>query len=125
MPQIADFPAHHAHLNELFAQLRTELPATISSFFRLHTDSLSEGALDTKTKELISIAMSIGAHCDGCVAYHVHDAVRAGATREEILETIGVAVMMGGGPALVYGAETLEALNQFKSQQLATAAAQS
>ncbi|MEX2556128.1 MAG: carboxymuconolactone decarboxylase family protein [Actinomycetota bacterium] len=121
MSQTTDFPAYHAHLNELIAQLRAELPAAIGSFFRLHTESLRPGALDTKTKELISIGISITAHCDGCVAYHVHDALEAGASRDEVLETIGVAVMMGGGPALVYGAQALEALDQFEDKHLKTA----
>jgi AhpD family alkylhydroperoxidase len=58
---------------------------------------------------------SIAARCDGCIAYHVHDALKAGATRKEIVETIGVAVLMGGGPATVYGAEAFEALNQFET----------
>jgi alkylhydroperoxidase/carboxymuconolactone decarboxylase family protein YurZ len=47
------------------------------------------------------------------MAYYVLDALRAGATRQEITETIGVAVLMGGGPAVMYGAEALEALAQF------------
>jgi alkylhydroperoxidase/carboxymuconolactone decarboxylase family protein YurZ len=46
-------------------------------------------------------------------AYHVHDALEAGATRQEIAETVGVAVMMGGGPSVVYGCQALEALDEF------------
>lgn len=48
------------------------------------------------------------------IAYHVHDALRADATRREVLETIGVAILMGGGPVTVYGAEAFEALDQFE-----------
>ena len=51
--------------------------------------------------------------CDGCMAYHVHDALRGGASPDEITETIGVAVKMGGGPSVIYGCEALEALLQF------------
>lgn len=51
--------------------------------------------------------------CDGCIAFHVHDAVKAGASRKEIVETIGVAVLMGGGPSVMYGCEALAALDQF------------
>ena len=61
----------------------------------------------------MALAIAIAIRCEGCIAYHVHDAIAAGATREEIAETIGVAVMMGGGPAAVYGAEALEAAGQF------------
>jgi alkylhydroperoxidase/carboxymuconolactone decarboxylase family protein YurZ len=52
--------------------------------------------------------------CGGCIAFHVHGALKAGATRQEVLETIGVALMMGGGPASVYAAEAYEALGQFE-----------
>ncbi len=52
--------------------------------------------------------------CDGCIAYHVHDAVDAGASRQELIETIGVAVMMGGGPSVVYGCEALQAIDQLQ-----------
>lgn len=55
--------------------------------------------------------------CDGCVAYHVHDALEAGASRDEIVEVIGVAVLMGGGPAVVYGSEALEAVEQFQGSE--------
>jgi AhpD family alkylhydroperoxidase len=63
-------------------------------------------------KELMALAIAICVHCQGCIAYHIHDALDAGATRAQVLETIGVAVMMGGGPALVYGAEALDALDE-------------
>ena len=52
--------------------------------------------------------------CDGCIAYHVYDAVDAGASRQELIETIGVAVMMGGGPSVVYGCEALQAIDQLQ-----------
>jgi alkylhydroperoxidase/carboxymuconolactone decarboxylase family protein YurZ len=54
------------------------------------------------------------AGCDGCIAFHTHDALRAGATPQEVLEALGIAVLMGGGPAAVYGWQALEALEQFQ-----------
>jgi AhpD family alkylhydroperoxidase len=62
-----------------------------------------------------ALGIGIAARCDGCIAYHVHDALKAGASRKEIVETIGVAVLMGGGPAAVYGTEAFAALNQFET----------
>ncbi len=56
------------------------------------------------------------------IAYHVHDALRAGATRQEIVETIGVAMMMGGGPATMYGCHAFEALDQFETERAEEAA---
>ncbi|MBX7144223.1 MAG: carboxymuconolactone decarboxylase family protein [Oligoflexia bacterium] len=84
----------------------------MGAFVQLHHAAMAKGALDTKFKELIALGISICARCDGCIARHVSDALRAGATREEIVETIGVAVSMGGGPATVYGCEAFQALEQ-------------
>ena len=67
-----------------------------------------------KIKELIALAIGITVRCDGCIAFHVHDVVKAGATHDEIVEAIGVAIMMGDGPAVVYGSQALEALEQFE-----------
>jgi AhpD family alkylhydroperoxidase len=86
----------------------------LGAFSQLHHKSLIDGALNTKVKELMCLAIGIAVHCDGCIAYHVHDALKAGASRQEVVETISVAVMMGGGPAAVYAAMAMEALDQFQ-----------
>jgi AhpD family alkylhydroperoxidase len=85
----------------------------MAGFNQLHKRAMADGVLSAKTKELIALAIAITVRCDGCLAYHVHDALYAGATRQEIVETIGVAVVMGGGPSAIYGSEALEALEQF------------
>jgi len=108
------YPALHDHLQGLIGQLGKQLPGPTGGFARLHTQAMANGALTTKVKELMALSIAIAVQCDGCIAYHVHDALAAGATHEEVVETIGVAVMMGGGPALMYGAEAFEALGQFE-----------
>ena len=110
-----NYPDMYEHLRGLMGRLAVETPSVMSGFTKLHGASTAEGALDTKTKELIALAIGIAVHCDGCVAYHVHDALGAGATRAEVIDTIGVAIMMGGGPSVVYGCEALEALEQFQA----------
>lgn len=110
----ADFPAEHARLQGLIRELGEAVPGPVSGFARMHASAVTPGALERHVKELMALAVAICVHCQGCIGYHVHDALDAGATREQVLETIGVAVMMGGGPALVYGAEALDALNQFR-----------
>jgi AhpD family alkylhydroperoxidase len=69
-------------------------------------------ALSKKVKGLMALGIGIAARCGSCIAYHTHDALKAGATRQQILETIGVAIFMGGGPAMVYGCEALAALDE-------------
>lgn len=109
------YPALYDHLQGLIGQLGKQLSGPIGGFARLHTQAMANGALTTKVKELMALSIAIAVQCDGCIAYHVHDALTAGATHEEVVETIGVAVMMGGGPALMYGAEAFEALGQFET----------
>lgn len=110
-----DLPGIYAHLNQLIERLGEAAPETMAGFGQLHEASAKDGALDSKTKELIALAIGIAVHCDGCISYHAHDALEAGASREEIVEVIGVAVMMGGGPSVVYGCQALEAVDQFQS----------
>jgi AhpD family alkylhydroperoxidase len=109
---VTDAVDEHARLRALIAELSAAAPGPLSGFARLHAGAVTPGALERHVKELMALAIAICAHCQGCIAYHVHDALDAGATREQVIETIGVAVMMGGGPAVVYGAEALDALDQ-------------
>ena len=90
-------------------------PAVMKAFSGLHKAAVATGSLDTKTKELMALAISITTRCDDCIAHHTHDALEAGATRDEIAEAIGVAVLMGGGPSMLYAAHAIEALDQFSA----------
>ena len=114
---IQDYNAYYRQFRERMRRLNRALPETMNGIGVLHRASLGEdGALDRKTRELIAVAIGIAVRCDGCIASHVHAALRAGATHEEMLETIGVSVFMGGGPSTVYGAEALAALEQFEEK---------
>jgi len=108
---------HYEEIVEKMGDLGKVIPDVMGGFQKLHKAAAEEGALSTKMKELIALAIGITVRCDGCIAYHVHDALEAGATRNEVEETIGVAIFMGGGPSVVYGAEALEALQQFEERQ--------
>lgn len=84
-------------------------PATASAFKQLHVASLAPASLDLKTKELIALACGVSRLCEGCIVHHAKAAKAAGATLDEIRETLDVCVLMGGGPATVYGKKALEA----------------
>lgn len=71
------------------------------------------GALNENQKELTALGIGIASRCDGYIAFHTHEALAQGASAEKITETIGVAISMGGGPALMYAAHAMEALKQF------------
>jgi AhpD family alkylhydroperoxidase len=109
-----DYPRLHKELEQYISKLGIDILATMSGFGVLHKNAMADGALPARMKELLALGIAVAVRCDGCIAYHVRDALQAGASRSEIAETIGVAVLMGGGPALIYGAEAYEALNQFE-----------
>jgi AhpD family alkylhydroperoxidase len=98
-------------MNGRMASLRKAIPSVAKEFGGLAREAIAPGVLDPKTKELIALAIGIAARCDGCLAYHAKAAAKYGATREEVAETIGVAVYMGGGPSMIYGAEALSAFD--------------
>jgi AhpD family alkylhydroperoxidase len=110
-----DFPARRSELQGQMLRLGREIPATMGGFASLHKAATAGGKIDSKTKELIALGIAVAVRCESCISFHVHDALNAGATRAEILDALGVAVMMGGGPAAMYACDALTALEQFES----------
>ena len=110
------YPEKLAKIRECMGTYGEASPKVMKSFMSLHHAAGSDGVLDAKTKELIALSIGVVVRCNGCIAFHVHDALKAGATREEIIEALDVAVLMGGGPALMYVLEALEALEQFEKE---------
>lgn len=101
--------------------LRTGVPEVMKSFSGVGKAAGSDGALDRKTKELIALAIGVAVRCDDCIAFHARECAAAGASREEVLEMLGMAIYMGGGPSVMYGAHALEAFTQLaKPAQPAT-----
>jgi AhpD family alkylhydroperoxidase len=107
-------------------QYRTELLGRIGEIGKLSPDTVKgyqtltdagqkTGHLDAKTRELISLAVAVTTRCDGCITVHVGEALKHGATREEIAEALGVAVAMNAGAALVYSARAMDAVSQHSS----------
>lgn len=96
--------------------LRQASPEAMKAFGALSMAATASKAIDSKTKELMALAVSIAVHCDRCVAYHTKMAHQHGATRDELVETVAVAVYMGGGPAAVYGADAVRAYDAFSGK---------
>lgn len=109
---INDWPQANKELSKALATYRGAAPNVSSTFSGLAKAATQPGTLDPKTKELIAVAIGIAGRCDSCIGFHTEAAIRHGASREEIIETIGVATYMGGGPSYVYGAQGLQAFDQ-------------
>lgn len=95
------------------ATLRSGAPDVMKSFSELGRAAMADGALTKKTKELMALALGVAARCDPCIGYHMQTLVKLGATRQELDETLGVAVYMGGGPSLMYAAHAIAAFEEF------------
>jgi AhpD family alkylhydroperoxidase len=100
-------------LSPLHRELRRSIPEVYKGFGELHQAAFAAGELDTKTKELIALAIGVVEGCDGCIASHAQAAVRAGASRQEAAEAIGVTFLMKGGPATIYGPRAYDAFCEF------------
>lgn len=96
--------------------LRKNIPDTMNGFHALAQSATAEGALTTKTKELIALGIGVATRCDGCIGFHMEALVKLGASREEVEEALGMAIYMGGGPALMYAADALLAFDQFSEK---------
>jgi AhpD family alkylhydroperoxidase len=95
--------------------LRTGARDVMKSFGDLGRFAMADGALDKKTKELIALALGVAAHCDPCIGFHMQTLVKLGVSRQEVDETLGVAVYMGGGPSLMYAANAIAAFEEFSA----------
>jgi len=107
------FPDLTRAISRRVASLRDGQPEAMHGFRRLSDGAMAAGAIDARTKEFIALALGIAAHCDGCLGFHAKALVALGATRAQIEEVVAVAVYMGGGPSLMYGADALAAFEQF------------
>ena len=106
-PEMADM------LTGELRNLRGGAPDVMKGFAAIAQAALKPGALDAKSKELIALAISVAVRCDDCIAFHAKAAVERGASREEILETLGMAIYMGAGPSVMYASHALGAVTQF------------
>ncbi|MES9995948.1 carboxymuconolactone decarboxylase family protein [Desulfovibrio aminophilus] len=88
--------------NALFKDLKKSTPAQFDSLMEFMKNAKADGTLDGKAKNLTLVALAVANQCDWCIAVHVANAVKSGASCEEILETAWLAVLMGGGPKLMY-----------------------
>ena len=102
-------------VDEWLSEINKFDPAYFKSFFEFAQEAEKEGKLSVKVKELISIAIAIHDHCKYCIAYHVENAIKAGATKREIFEAGKVASLMGGGPSLPYIGYAMDAYDQFSA----------
>ena len=116
-----DWKSFTAGLRQPLRELRGGSPEVMKGFSAIAQAALKPGAIDAKTKELIALAISVAIRCDDCIAFHAKAAVERGATRAEVLETLGMAIYMGAGPAAMYASHAIEAFDQLEADAAAAA----
>jgi len=84
-------------------------PDTVKGYMGLSTAGQKKDLLGAKMRELIALAVAVTVRCDGCIAVHTDAAIRAGATKEEIAEALGVAITVNAGAALVFSTRVMDA----------------
>jgi AhpD family alkylhydroperoxidase len=104
-------------LKEPTRSLSQATPDVWAGFGQLHKAAVAEGALSSKVKELMALSIAVVKQCDGCIAYHAKAAARRGATAEEVAEALGVALLMDGGTASVYGPRAWNAFRELADDE--------
>lgn len=95
--------------------LNGAIPDTTRAFGGLGKAVKSAGALDFKTKEFVALGIAVADRCEPCITLHVEALIKAGATREEVADVLGMCIQMGGGPALMYAAKALECFDDLSA----------
>jgi len=111
-----DWPMMTKELSAQLRNLRGGASEVMRAFAGMAQSATAAGALDAKAKELIALGIAVAVRCDDCIAFHAKAAVQKGATKEEVLETLGMAIYMGAGPSVMYASHALEAFTQFDAQ---------
>ena len=115
---VSDFNEYRSKMNE---KLLADNNKIVKRIFNLDTNAYAEGALDVKTKELLGLVASAVLRCDDCIKYHLETSHKEGVTKEEMMEAMGIATLVGGTivvPHLRRAYEFWEALEQLNNESV-------
>jgi AhpD family alkylhydroperoxidase len=118
-----DWADHTKDMTAQLRKLRSSAPDVMKAFSAIAQSASAPDALSGKTKELIALGIAVAVRCDDCIGFHVKAALEQGASREEVAETLGMAVYMGAGPSVMYAAHALEAFGQLEARNTPAVAA--
>jgi AhpD family alkylhydroperoxidase len=104
-----DWNEYMKELTSRIGQIGAVSPDTVRGYQMLSSAGQKTGKLDEKTRQLISLAVAVTTRCDGCITFHTDAAIKHGASKEEIIEALGVAVAMNAGAALIYSSRVMDA----------------
>lgn len=108
---VLDWTAYKAQLSKLIPSFAKLTPDSLKGYQTLSDANKANSKLGEKTRQLISVAVAVTTRCDGCITFHTEAALKAGASREEIAEALGVAMAMNAGAALIYSLRAMDAVD--------------
>ena len=103
-------------IQKLIGELQKDAPEEIAAFLNFIQKAEKDSILSAKNKELINVALAVASQCEWCIAFHTQNALKLGATKEELIEAGMQAVLMHGGPALMYMIPLLKAIEEFSNE---------
>ena len=92
-PEVESFNSYRSKMND---RILASDNLVIKRLFNLDTNTYSEGALSVKTKEMLGLVSSMVLRCDDCIKYHLENSHKAGLTKEEVVESLSIATLVGG-----------------------------
>ncbi|MGY6704776.1 carboxymuconolactone decarboxylase family protein [Roseinatronobacter sp.] len=107
-----DYPAFIAETRDKSRTLAKAIPDTMKGFGALSQGAKTSGVLGVKEKEFVALGIAVAVRCEPCIAFHVEALIKAGASRAELADVLGMCIQMGGGPAVMYAGKALECWDQ-------------
>ena len=114
-----DWNVYRQQLIDTIGQIARLSPDTVRGYSTLSAAGSKTNHLDPKARELIALAVAVTLRCDGCIIVHTDAAIKQGASKEEIAEALGVAVLINAGAALVYSARVMDAYQAYAGSAVA------
>jgi AhpD family alkylhydroperoxidase len=108
---LLDWLSYQAELTKSIPEFAKLSPESLKGYQILSSANSKNSLLGEKTRQLISIAIAVTTRCDGCITFHTDAALKAGATKQEIAEALGVAMAMNAGVAFVYSLRALDSVD--------------
>ncbi|WP_396635064.1 carboxymuconolactone decarboxylase family protein [Maribacter sp. R86514] len=112
--QIEEFNAYRSKMND---KLLADNNKVVKRIFNLDTNAFAAGALDVKTKELLGLVASTVLRCDDCVKYHLESTYNEGVSKEEVMETLSIATLVGGTIVIPHLRRAYEYWEELENQQ--------
>ena len=97
-----DWKVYRDQVNAAVKEISAANPEIVRAYAGFHQANAKSAHIDAKARELIAVAVAVTLRCDGCINAHTDAAIKAGATKEEIVDALRIAIMVNAGAAMVY-----------------------